>query len=590
MPYGITPEWIENLKLQNDIVNVIGRYIPLQKKGKNFWGRCPFHHEKTPSFAVDSYGQYYHCFGCGESGDVIKFVQKYEGVEFIEAVKILADMSGVKMPEFNFDDKIVEKKNKKDRLQKILSLTNDFYINNLKHNAVKYTSYLQKRGFSVETVKKFSIGCSKNSTELAQYLIKSGFDIQDLKDSGVIGVNNYKEAYDFLAERLIIPIFDVYNNPIAFGGRIITDNKDLAKYKNTQQTLLFEKNKVLYGLNFIRNLKSQQKIENLIIVEGYMDVIALSQAGIINSVASMGTSLTVEQAKLLKRFSDNVIICYDGDAAGQNATLRGLGILEEQGLNVKIISLPDNLDPDEFIKDKGVSAFKQLVEDAIPLKEYKLRILLKQYNLKNVYERSNFATEAIKLIRKIDNAVEQEVYLNKIKEITGFTYDSLKTQLNKNERSVNYLKEESPIEIGNEATIKKSVNFILFKLLNGDIEKDWDIIKYFLYSKQIEDIYNLISDAITQDKKITISDLYNNMENVENSAIGDILKSDFSEELSQKLYYNDCIKFLKKEYLMNKLSELKNKITQSVSVSERADYLKEYNQLSKELSILKLNV
>lgn len=589
MPSGITPEWIENLKAQNDIVNVINKYIPLQKKGKTFWGRCPFHHEKTPSFAVDSYGQYYHCFGCGESGDVIKFVQKYEGVEFYEAVKILAEASGIKIPEFNYDNKISEKKHKQDKLLKILSITKEFYLNNLKNDSAKYISYLNKRGINAETIKKFEIGCSKNYKDLSDYLIKSGFDIADLKDAGVIGVTSNGEAYDFLAERLIIPIFDVYGNPIAFGGRILTADKDIAKYKNTQQTLMFEKNKVLYGLNFIRELKAKQKIDNLIIVEGYMDVISLSQSGINNAVASMGTSLTVEQAKLLKRFAEDVVICYDGDAAGQNATLRGLNILAEQGLNVKVISLPDNLDPDEYIKRDGSSAFKKLIESAMPLNEYKLAILLKKYNMQNVYEKSKFATEALKIVKNIDNAVEQEVYLNKIKELTGFTFDSLKVQLYKNEENNVYYKQEGIPEINVSETIKKSVNFILNKLLSGNIIPGWEIIKEFNYSESSGKIFSVISEYISADRKITVSDLYNNIDNLDNNVISEILNTYADDDKTEKDYYEDCIKFLKKEHISKKLSELKTKITKSVSISERSELLSEYNILTRELSKLKMN-
>ena len=346
-------EFLSTLKQKLNIIEVAGGYISLERKGGTWWACCPFHHEKTPSFAINESDQYFHCFGCGESGDVIKFVQSMENIEFIDAVKLLAERAGLSMPQTAFDNgQTVELKRKKDAVLEILAASARFYLNNLNSgNADKHIEYILKRQIPSNIVRKFGLGASLNYNDLPKFLLSKGFDRRDMLESGVVSEAEGR-LIDSQGGRLIFPIINAMNEVIAFGGRRL-EKTDFGKYKNTKDTIVFNKSKSLYNINLLKKLKKTQNISNVIMVEGYMDTISLYQAGFTNVVASMGTSLTQDQARLLKRYSDNVLISYDGDSAGQKANARGLDILKSNGLNVKVVPLNDGLDPDDVIKKLG---------------------------------------------------------------------------------------------------------------------------------------------------------------------------------------------------------------------------------------------
>ena len=346
--------FLRALKQKSDIVEVIRSYVPLDRKGGNYWACCPFHHEKTPSFAVNEGEQFYHCFGCQESGDVIKFVQEIESTDFMGAVRILAARAKMTVPESNFDtEEAAKKKKKRDAMAQILRDTARFYLNNLysgDERADKYLQYIHDRGLAPTTVKKFGLGASLDYNSLPQYLAAKGYYKEDAVDCGVLAVSEKNNrVYDALGERLIFPIINAFDEVIGFGGRKLEKTK-FGKYKNTKETMLFDKSKTLYNINLLKKLKREQAVKEVIFVEGYMDAISLYQAGFRNVVATMGTSLTKEQARLAKRYTDNVLISYDGDFAGQNADLRGLEILKEAGLNVRVVPMPDGLDPDDVAR------------------------------------------------------------------------------------------------------------------------------------------------------------------------------------------------------------------------------------------------
>ena len=312
--------FLRELKARNDIVEVIRSYVSVDRKGGNYWACCPFHHEKTPSFAVNEADQFYHCFGCQESGDVIKFVQEIESTDFMGAVRILATRAKLTVPENNFDtEEAARKKKKRDNMSKILLDTARFYLSNLysgDERAEVHLQYISNRGLAPSTVKKFGLGASLDFYSLPEYLSGKGYFREDLVDSGVLASNDKGRLYDALGGRLIFPIINAMDEVIGFGGRVLEKTK-FGKYKNTKETLLFDKSKTLYNINLLKKLKREQPIKDVIIVEGYMDTISLYQAGFKNVVASMGTSLTKEQARLVKRYTDNVLISYDGDFAGQ---------------------------------------------------------------------------------------------------------------------------------------------------------------------------------------------------------------------------------------------------------------------------------
>lgn len=422
-------EFLITLKEKLNIVEVASGYISLEKRGGGYWACCPFHHEKTPSFSINESEQYYHCFGCGESGDVIKFVREMENIEFMDAVKLLAERAGLSMPQTGFDNqKTVELKRKRDTLLKIMNECAHFYLNNLNSGkADEHINYILKRQIPSNVVRTFGLGASLNFTDLPKYLLKKGYSKQDIIDSGTVNEVDGRLT-DAQGGRLIYPVINAMDEVIAFGGRVLKKT-DFAKYKNTKETLIFNKSKTLYNINLLKKLRKSQTIKEVIMVEGYMDTISLWQAGFKNVVASMGTSLTQEQARLVKRYAETVLISYDGDAAGQKANMRGLDILKSEGLNVKVVPLPEGLDPDDVIKQRGAEGYQKCLDAAMPLIDYKLSVLKKGFDLTKTEDKRKFVSEAIKIIRTADSAAEQEDLLKWLREETGITYESLSRDL-----------------------------------------------------------------------------------------------------------------------------------------------------------------
>lgn len=335
----------EELKAKNDIVSIISRYVPLIQKGRYFWGRCPFHNEKTPSFAINPTDQVYHCFGCGVGGDVINFVKEIESVDFAGAINILAELAHMEVPssDGSYDDsKIKQLKQEKDRLLALLKDTALHYVDNLKLPQAKPgLEYFEKRNISPELARRFGLGFSINFQDTINYLTSKGYTIKEMEKAGVVKTRDDR-FYDAMGNRVVFPIMDVSSNVVAFCGRTLEAKPNFAKYLNTQDTVIFNKSKNLYAINIVKKAKIKgEKIDYLIVVEGQMDVVSLHKAGFPMAVASMGTSLTQEQAKLIKRFVDKVYICYDGDTAGKKATLRGLDILRSNGLEVFVMSMPE---------------------------------------------------------------------------------------------------------------------------------------------------------------------------------------------------------------------------------------------------------
>ncbi|MDE6001688.1 MAG: DNA primase [Clostridia bacterium] len=423
-------EFITTLKEKVDIVEVAGGYLTLERRGNGYWACCPFHHEKTPSFCINSSDQYYHCFGCGESGDVIKFVRELENIEFMDAVKLLAQRAGLEVPQTGFDNKnTVELKRKRDVLLKIMNDCAHFYLDNLNSGkADEHINYILKRNIPSNIVRTFGLGASLNFNDLPKFLLSKGYSKQDIIDSGAVNEVDGRLT-DAQGGRLIIPIINAMDEVIAFGGRVLKKT-EFAKYKNTKETILFNKSKSLYNINLLKKLRKTQTINEVIMVEGYMDTISLYQAGFKNVVASMGTSLTQEQARLIKRYTDTVLISYDGDGAGQKANMRGLEILKSAGINVKVVPLPEGLDPDDVIKQRGAEGYQKCLDNAMPLIEYKLATLKRGFDIAKTEDKIKYVSEAIKIIRTADSAAEQEELLKQLRDKTGITYESLKRDLN----------------------------------------------------------------------------------------------------------------------------------------------------------------
>ncbi|MCL2797276.1 MAG: DNA primase [Firmicutes bacterium] len=424
-------DFYDELLAKTDIVRLISEYVPLSKKGASYWGCCPFHHEKTPSFSVSEEKQFYHCFGCGVSGNAFTFIKKIESVEFGDALRILAKKAGMEVPEFKSGPRVDEAEilKKKERLYQLMRDAARRYHENLTSGqAGEVREYLKNRGVDEKLTRKFGLGYAVNSSDMVSHLTECGYTPLEMKDAGITAVNE-KGAYDVFYDRLIVPIINQLGEVVAFGGRTLQKNPSFAKYRNSSQTLIFDKSKTIYAVNLLQKRKQQKAaVEYVILCEGYMDVIALHTAGFDTAVASMGTALTFNQAKQLKNFSPRVLVSYDGDAAGQKATLRSLDILEEAGLAVRVVRLPDGLDPDDVVRKMGPQAYQSLLDAAIPLPAFKIEALKKQFDLSEPEGKSKFAVEAAKVIKALKNPVEQEEYLALVKDATGYSMEALRRQ------------------------------------------------------------------------------------------------------------------------------------------------------------------
>lgn len=567
-------EFLSTLKQKLNIIEVAGGYISLERKGGTWWACCPFHHEKTPSFAINESDQYYHCFGCGESGDVIKFVQSMENIEFIDAVKMLSERVGLAMPQTAFDNgQTVELKRKKDAVLEILDASAHFYLNNLNSGkADKHIEYILKRQIPSNIVRKFGLGASLNYNDLPKFLLSKGFDRRDMLESGVVGEAEGR-LIDAQGGRLIFPIINAMNEVIAFGGRRL-EKTDFGKYKNTKDTIVFNKSKSLYNINLLKKLKKTQNISNVIMVEGYMDTISLYQAGFTNVVASMGTSLTQDQARLIKRYSENIFISYDGDGAGQKANLRGLDIFKNNGLNVKVVPLTDGLDPDDMIKQLGAEAYQKKLDSAMPLIDYKLQMAKNGYDLKKTEDKRKYVSEAIKIIKTAESAAEQEDLLKQLRDATGITYESLRRDLNSEPApEVSVLK---AVERKDSSSVEdKASRFVIASFLFGaKYAKEADIADI----KFLNGVHRIIAQYILSqnlmEEKVRPSDLFdffesdteefNELSRVLDYSDGDRLKGEVAEK-----YFYDCLKTLKLSDVDARITEIKMKIESQTDMEVR---------------------
>lgn len=420
--------FLQELKLRNDITEVISSYVNLNRRGRNMVGLCPFHNEKTPSFNVYTENGSCYCFGCGVGGDVITFIMKIENLDYIDAVKFLAQRAGMNMPENDFDDSM---SNLRKRIYEANRQAARFFYSSLYSPEGRVgLEYFRGRGLRENTIRHFGLGyADSNRFSLCNHLQKLGF-----KNSEIVAANlafqskSGKGIYDRFSDRVMFPIIDLRGNVIAFGGRIMTDQKP--KYLNTSDTPVFKKSANLFSLNNAKNTGER----TLILCEGYMDVIAVNQAGFQNAVATLGTALTPEQALLMKRYADEVVICYDSDEAGQKATARAIQLLRNAGLVVRVITVPSGKDPDEFIRskgEKGHEAFKNLLESGGNDVEYRLNKIKSSYNLEISEHKVAYLKEAVKILATLDNVVEQEIYASKLSQEAGVSKESVMQQLGK---------------------------------------------------------------------------------------------------------------------------------------------------------------
>lgn len=421
-------EILDEIRSRNDIVSTISQYMTLKRKGRNYFGLCPFHNEKSPSFSVSPDKQIFHCFGCGVGGDVINFVKKIENIGFLDSVRLLAEKSGIQLP--NDISKAEEENIKlKNRIYKINELAAKFYHENLYKPTSKIAQdYIKKRKLNNATLKSFLMGYASNSSnELLRYLKEQGFTEEELLASCLIGKSD-RGYYDKFRNRLMIPIRDERGRFIAFGGRVLDDSKP--KYINSPENIVYSKGRNLFGLNVARE-GVHGPLKRLLIVEGYMDAISLYQRGITNVVASLGTALTDSQGRLLRRNTEQVILGYDADGAGQQAIIRGMEILKSMDIDIRILQISGAKDPDEYVLKFGPEKMVKAMDEAISAIEFEIKVLRANLDLNNVNDKVKFLTEIAKILSNVDNNIEREVYIDRISKVYEISKNAIVSEVDK---------------------------------------------------------------------------------------------------------------------------------------------------------------
>ena len=493
-------EIIEEVRNKNDIVDVIGSYVKIQKKGSSYFGLCPFHNEKSPSFSVSGHKQIYYCFGCGAGGNVIRFIMNYENYTFQEAVKYLAERAGVALPEVEFTEEARQKQSKRDKLLEINKEAARYFYYQLRTDRGKQgRDYFTKRELSEETMKKFGLGYAlKTPNDLTLYLKNKGYSDDLLVEAGISAFDERFGLHDKFWNRVIFPIQDMNHKVIGFGGRVMGDGTP--KYLNSPETMVFDKSRNLYGLNFARTSRAG----NFILCEGYMDVIAMHQAGFTQAVASLGTAFTSGQASLLKRYTDEVLLSYDSDGAGTKAALRALEILKEAGLTGKIINLEPYKDPDEFMKHLGKEAFEERIKQAENSFLFEIRMLKREFNLEDPEDKTKFHKEIARKLCGFEIEVERENYIQAVANEYHIGFENLRKLVNRYAAQTGGAK---PVErpksgIQKRQTVedhKKRTQRMLLTWLTDEPEIYRQISKYIKPSDFTEELYGRVAEMLFAD-------------------------------------------------------------------------------------------
>ena len=584
-------EIIEEVRQNNDIVDIISQYIKLKRSGRNYFGLCPFHNEKSPSFSVSPEKQIFHCFGCGVGGNVFTFLTKIEGISFVESVQQLAERTNIQLPTLgnNLD---LAKEDLKNKVYKINEFTADYYHNNLYNPESKIAQeYVKKRKLSNDTLKAFKIGFSGKFNELYTELKKQGFEEREILESGLVNKNDKGQYIDRYRNRLMFPICDARGRVIAFGGRVLDDSKP--KYINSPENIVYSKGRHLFGLNVAKKYDIKKR---LLIVEGYMDVISLHQRGIHNVVASLGTALTQQQGYLLRNNTEQIILSYDSDEAGQNAKIRAMEILQNMGCDIRVLLMDGAKDPDEYVIKYGNARFKNLVDKAISVIEFKVKILRQTLDLESTNDKIKFLNEIAKLISKIDNNMEREIYIEKISKEYDVSKEAIYAEVNKlkykdftNEKILSkprpVIKHTISEENVSEAT-KRRENTILSILLLGDINI-FNIIQQNIKIEDFDyDIDKRIANKVYEEFKngnSNINSIISKLSEEEQNHITMIMAEDYGIEDMEKAI-DDIIQSYEKEKLNERKYKVLEMIESDISIEEKKNLEKELNEIIIKLA------
>lgn len=596
----IPDEVIEEVRQNCDIVQVVSEYVLLTRKGHNYFGLCPFHGEKTPSFSVSPDKQIFYCFGCGVGGNVFSFLMQKEGMEFPEAVKLLADKVGVEIPEGEVDSEYDQKKSALKKAHEINNLTKEFYhyiLLNLKVGELA-REYLKKRGLSPEVIDKFQLGYAPNSWDgLLNFLTKKNNVEDDLVKQGLILSRNEGQGfYDRFRHRLMFPIWDVKGNVIGFGGRVL--DKGEPKYLNSPESFVYNKRENLFGIHLA--VKAIREQDRVLIAEGYLDVITAHQFGFENVVASLGTALTKEQIKLLMRYTHNIIVAFDADGAGVKATLRSIDLLQNFGCKVKILTIPNGKDPDEYIRKKGPIAFKKLIEQAKSLVDYKLDKALEKYGSDTPEAKARVVEALSETLLNISNEVEKEMYLKKTAETLGLQLETiiaeLKKQQQKGTKHWKYRDKQTEnwnntnmdnaksvvIREKNQSARSKAEKFLLRLVIeepNLWLQAKSKMGISFFDSPERNQIAKVIDALCIKEKNFEIADIFSYLKDSNsNKVLNQILAQEVPLENLEESFY-DCLLVIEREIK----KESKDSILRKISEAEQKGDFEQVRFLMKEL-------
>lgn len=586
--------WLDELRARADIVQIVSGYVPLKKNGHRYWGLCPFHGEKTASFSVDAEQQLYYCFGCKAGGSVIQFIMEIERLDFPEAVRFLADQLHMPLPQMENDPDWQRKRDQRDRL---LSANREaariFHQTLYTKDGEASLHYLRKRGLTDNVIRKFGLGAAPEKWDfLTQQLLQKGFTLEELRQVGLTvvkdeetlpdGTKRPKRAFDMFRNRAIFPIIDQYGNVLAFGGRILGEGQP--KYLNTSDTPVFNKRLGVYAANLLRK---ERHLERVVLVEGYMDVVSLAQFGVTGVCATLGTALTNEQARLLKRFAPKVYLSYDGDSAGQHAILRGLDILEAEGIPARVLDFPDGLDPDEFIRRDGLEGFEKL--PALSPATYRMRRLKDQFDLSTQEGRTEYAKACAQILKGLE-PVEMENHLQQLMVQTGFSREVLMAQIGQTVPRTHEAAQKpaaaasarrTPAPDGTDDELRAQemlISLLGTRRLPSDIisEQDFD-------DPLLKSLYTRLKEG---DSPAALVDAFQDREDIR-ARVGRLLLTPPSEDTDQLIRMaEDCLSSLRRKRIERQIRTIMQNVN-SMTGEEKREAMMQVQQLSAQLNQLK---
>ncbi len=571
MSFSFSSSAIENLKSQVNIVDVVGRTVPLKRAGSNHKGVCPFHNEKTPSFVVSEQKQIFTCFGCGATGDVIEYVKRYYNLDFAEAVEKLAGEYGIPMEKKGYDENrsIYYQTNK---------LAAGFFYRSFTERANKGYAYMKRRGITPAVLKKFGIGYADEQWDsLYRYLLSQGIDKKIMVELGLVSEGRNGKCYDKFRNRVIFPIINTGGKVIGFGGRAI-DPEDNPKYLNSPESKVFQKKNNLYGLNLSR--QSVGKENYIILVEGYMDVIGLYQSGIENVAASLGTALTENQARLIKRYTRDVILSYDADSAGRAAALRGLEILKKEDCKVKVLHVTDGKDPDEYIKKNGKSAFLKLIDGALPYGDYRLESLKAGFDLDRDEDKIDYIRKATREVLSQLSPVEQDIYTKKLAKELKIAESAIKMELlgNDSTEKTHFVqrKEETEELAPDISPVEKTLLRVM--LTEESYIERLQQFPEILESDFSRKMYQLLLEEYRQFRRVDINKLLDGLPRADGDRLSEIMDHVIVGGNEEKVF-DDCVRTWKQ----NRLAKEEQRLITLLSMADEEDNQERIRQLTEEL-------